>query len=126
MEKLVTSELAKGDDLDEIADKLVVVETLYILAANPASTDEVGGRLKNIFGLDPNGRSSEGGLGEFDCSQFDKGVFELSGSNTFSKSLPRILLHHPEWSQNIRRMARVPFRDHSYNAAGSQPEARYL
>jgi hypothetical protein len=55
MEKSVPSELTNGHDLNEIADKLVVVETLYILAPNSASPREVVGRLKNIFGFDSNG-----------------------------------------------------------------------
>lgn len=55
MEKLVTSERTMGHDLNEIADKLVIVEILYILAANPASTREVGSSLKTIFGLDSDG-----------------------------------------------------------------------
>ncbi len=37
---------------NEIADSLVGVEALYILAANPATTREVVSRLRTNFGLD--------------------------------------------------------------------------
>ena len=63
MEKLVTSEPATGNDLNEIADKLIIVETLYILAASPASPREVVNRLKSIFGLDSNENRVIGVLG---------------------------------------------------------------
>ncbi|HYB04354.1 MAG TPA: hypothetical protein VED17_07825 [Nitrososphaerales archaeon] len=54
MEKLVKSEPATGNGLNEIADKLVIIETLYILAASPASPRDVVSRLKSIFGFDSN------------------------------------------------------------------------
>jgi len=53
-ELIVSSESTKSHEASEIVDKLVEVETLYVLASKPAALPDLVSRLRTIFGFESN------------------------------------------------------------------------
>jgi hypothetical protein len=54
MGELVVSESTKSRGVNEISDKLVEVETLYVLASKPVALQDLVSRLRTIFAFESN------------------------------------------------------------------------